>query len=151
MKIDQYGIKRVGSIKGITIHNTSSDKSARELYEWLMNECKTSQGCHYLVDDSEVIQVLPLDYSCWHTGNAYDFGNLYTIAIEICSNPDREKYLNGEERAIELIKELMNEYDLTTDDIYFHCDFLKHYNCPANILNIYTNKKNFINFYFGGK
>lgn len=113
----------------------------------MQDECKTSQGCHYLVDANEVRQVMPLSYSVWHTGNAYDFGNLNTIAIEICSHHDKSIYLQAEQRAVALVKELMERYHLSSSDIFFHNDFTG-VNCPANILQEYGCKKNFINHYF---
>ena len=146
----QFGKPRE-EIKGIIIHNTSNyQMSARQLFDYLQNESKDSRGCHYLVDYKEVIEVMPLNYSVWNSGVAYDFANTKGIAIEICSNLDKQKYLKGQAKAIKLIKSLMKEYNLTKDDIYFHNDFL-NVNCPANILQIYKTKKNFINKFFGGK
>ena len=145
-KFKQFGEPRQ-DIKCIVIHNTGSTLSARELFDYLQNS-KDSRGCHYLVDDEEVIQVMPLDHTAWNTGVARDYGNIYGIAIEICTNKDKVKYLKGQDKAIELIKSLMDEYGLTKDDIYFHNDFLKNFNCPSTILQLYKNKKNFIEKFF---
>lgn len=149
-KLAQYGIPRqLSDIKCIVIHNTNNyEMNARQLLNWLKKENTTSQSCHYLVDDKNAVKVMPIDYVAWNTGVAYDYGNLNGIAIEICSNVDKEKYLLAEQRAVNLIKELMKEYHLTTDDIFFHRDFCKDINCPANILSIYGNKKNFLEKYF---
>lgn len=150
MKLKQYGISRdLSDIKCIVIHNTSNyQMSARQLLKWIEKENKTSQSCHFLVDDKNVIKVMPLDYVAWNTGVAYDVGNMNGIAIEICSCMNHEQYLLAEQRAIKLIKKLLKEYHLTKDDIFFHRDFCKDIYCPANILSIYGNKKNFINKYF---
>lgn len=145
MKMNQFGIPRKGDVKGIVIHNTQNFKmSARELYDWLENESRTSQCCHYLIDHTETIQVMPLDWSVWNTGDGYSFGNLHCIAIEICSNPNTELYLKGEARALALIRELMAEFNLTEKDIYFHRDFQPNINCPAQILKLYGSKANFL-------
>ena len=138
----QYGFKRNNDIKGIVIHNTGSDLSARQVFNY-MNKTKSSSGCHYLIDDKEIIEVMPLDYCVYHTGKGIDWSCKNTIAIEIVSNVDDTKYLKGQDRAINLIKELMERYDLTTNDLYFHNDFANVY-CPSDILRIYGNKKNFI-------
>ena len=106
-KWKQYGLPDA-EIKGIVVHNTNNQSwSAERLEKWLSEECTTSQGCHFLVDHKEVRQVMPLDWSVFSTGHGYDFGNLHCIAIEIVSNPSNTLYLKGQERAIELIKSLI--------------------------------------------
>lgn len=145
-KWKQFGIPRTyQDIKCIVIHNTSNyDKSARELLDYLNNESEDSSACHYLIDHNEIVEVMPLDWVAWNTGCGYDYGNMNGIAIEICSNRDTDTYLLGQEKAINLIKGLMKQYHLTRNDIYFHNDFMKGYNCPSFILEYYGNKKNFL-------
>lgn len=147
-KYEQFGFERSQEdIQCIVLHNTNSELSARQLFNWL-NETSSSQGTHYIVDCDEVVEVMPLDWGVYHTGKGMDFGNKYGIAIEICSNLNNEKYLDGETKAMELVKSLMNEYHLTKNDIYFHQDFNQTTKCPNDILTIYGNRKNFINSYF---
>lgn len=132
------------NVKGIVIHNTNNQlMSAEQLEQWMENGL-TSSGCHYLVDHKEVRQVMPLDWSVWNTGMGMDFGNLNCIAIEIVSNPNNSLYMKGQERAIELIKELMERYSLTKENIYFHRDFQPNINCPAQIIKLYKTKQNFL-------
>ena len=143
-KWKQYGLPDA-TIKGIVIHNTNNQLwSAERLEKWLEEENKTSASCHFLVDHKEVRQVMPTTWSVWNTGSGMDFGNLHCIAIEICSNPSEELYLQGQDRAIELIKQLMEEFDLKEGDIYFHRDFQPNINCPAQILKLYGNRQNFL-------
>lgn len=143
-KWKQYGLPNA-EIKGIVIHNTNNQSwSAKRLEKWLTEENKTSAGCHFLVDHEDIIQVMPLDWSVWNTGMGMDFGNLHCISIEICSNPSNKKYLAGQLKAIELIEELMERYNFTKSDIYFHRDFNHNVNCPAQILKLYGNKQNFL-------
>lgn len=131
--------------KGIIIHNTNNQgKSAKELASWLKNECRASQGCHYLVDDKDVIKVMPLSWSVYNVGNGLAFGNTDCIAVEICSNPSTKRYLSGQFKAIDLINELMEKYDLTSQDVFFHRDFQPNINCPAQILSMYGSKQKFI-------
>lgn len=147
-KWQQYGCD--GLIpKCITIHNTNNyDLSAKELFDYMNNECVTSQGTHFLIDSKEIIEVLPLNWKTWHTGKGNDYAFHNSIAIEICSSLDNEDYLKGQEKAINLIKELMEKYNLTKDDIYFHNDWNKTTYCPCNILDLYGNKKNFLDKFF---
>ena len=140
----QFGLPNA-DIKGIVIHNTNNQKaSAEDLEKWLSEECKTSQGCHFLVDHKEVRQVMPLDWSVWNTGMGYDFGNLRCISVEICSNPNNILYLQGQSKAIDLIESLMHDFNLTKKDLYFHRDFNPYVNCPSQILKLYGNKSNFL-------
>lgn len=148
-KWKQFGLPNA-DIKGIVIHNTNNQNySAERLEMWLTEECKTSQGCHYLVDYKEVRQVMPLDWSVFNTSMGMDFGNLHCISVEICSNPSNSKYLQGQFKAIDLIKELMHEFNLTEKDIYFHRDFNPNINCPSQILKLYGNKQNFLHLLKG--
>lgn len=147
-KYTQYGEDGL-DVQGIIIHNTSSPLSARELFKYLNEECKTSQGTHFFIDHNEVVEVMPLTWRTYTTGKGQDWAFNHCIAIEICSNISDELYLQGEERAVELIKSLMEEYGLSENDIYFHMDFNERYHCPNDILNKYTNKNEFITHYFG--
>lgn len=131
-------------VKGITIHNTGTSESADDLANKMRNGKKTYL-CHYIVDEREVIQITPEDVMSYHTGKGYDFGNRFTISIEICrSQSDLSLYLRAEKKAVVLIKTLLKKYNLTTDDIYFHRDFNQNTYCPHRILDYYGNKKNFI-------
>lgn len=139
----QYGTPRKQTIKGITIHNTGNSLTAEEL-ENIMATTSQHFATHYFIDDKEIRQVMPLEYAVWHTGKGYDLGNMRTISIEICkSTSDIETYMKAQTRAIELVKELMNKYNLSKDYIFFHSDFDNTY-CPHRILEIYKNKKLFI-------
>lgn len=143
-KWKQFGLPNA-EIKGIVIHNTNNQNySAERLEMWLTEECRTSQGAHFIVDDKEVRQIMPLDWSVFNTGMGMDFGNLHCISVEICSNPSNSKYLQGQSKAIDLINELMERYSFTKSDIYFHRDFNPNINCPSQILKLYGNKNNFL-------
>lgn len=134
---------REESVKGITIHNTGNKMSAKE-HEKLMSESKQHFATHFFVDENEIIQVMPLDWSVWHTGKGLDMGNTRTIAIEICrSMSDLETYKKAQANAIALVKELLKTFHLTNDNIYFHQNFSDVY-CPHRILDLYKTRKNFI-------
>lgn len=131
-------------IKGITIHNTGNRLSAEEMYNYLRFNGKLNL-CHFLVDESKIIQTTDLNEMSYHTGKGYDMGNRHTISIEICrSTSPLNLYLKAQSKAIRLIKSLMKQYHLTRYDIYFHNDFDKKTNCPHRIIEKYKNKNNFI-------
>lgn len=142
-KWGQFGVEGM-VVQGITIHNTGNGLSARENAELMANSSREA-GCHYFIDETETIQMMPEDWSVWHTGKGYDFGNMSTIAIEICrSTCSTEQYLAAEVRAVRKVKNLLKKYELTTDNIYFHRTFNPTTYCPHRILTIYKTKANFI-------
>lgn len=134
--------------KGITIHNTGNELSARENYR-MLKKAGNLNLCHFLVDEKEVVKTHSIKKPAFHTGKGFDLGNMNTIAIEICrSYDDLCVYMQAEMKAVELIKELMAKYSITKDNIYFHRDFDDRAYCPHRLLDIYKTKKNFINTYF---
>lgn len=144
---EQFGFPGL-EVKGITVHNTNNALSALENYAWV-EQTKTSQGCHYFVDEYNVVQVMPLDWCVYHTGMGIDWACKHTIAIEICRSQSSEgTYLKAEQKAVNLIKDLMAQYGLTADDIYFHKDFRKQTYCPHRILDKYGNKAKWKERYF---
>ena len=145
-KIHQFSIDNKAEfiVKGITIHNTNNELSAKDLYNRLVNS-RTNASCHFLVDEKEVIELVPLTMPAMHTGKGYDFGNMNTIAIEICrSQYSKSVYLKAQERACKLIAFLMHEFKLTENDIYYHSDFNNRVNCPHKIRELYSSKDEFI-------
>lgn len=132
-------------VKGITIHNTNNSLSARENFDMLYHEHQ-EKLCHYLIDECSVVRSWPESKEASHTGKGYDFGNQYTLAIEICrSTCDLELYLKAQDNAVKFIKQLMEKYGLSTEDLYFHRDFDTSVGCPHRILELYRTKGEFIN------
>ena len=144
-KFLQYGFPRTeADIKGITIHETGSEKTARELFDYLDNESRDSRGCHYLVDDTETIQVMPNEWAVYHTGKGRDWGCRYTIAIEVCSNINSDKYQQAEDRMISLIYDLQHRYHISNDMIFFHQDWNERTYCPKTIIDNYGTSTYFV-------
>lgn len=145
-KYAQYGFERsTDDILGITLHETNNiDMSAQEMFNWLNEQSTTSQGCHYLCDDTQVIQVMPDDWAVYHTGKGLDWGNRYTIAIEICSSLSNEKYQLAQDKAVELIKQLQTTYNISNDMLFFHKSFDEKAYCPKTILNNYGSVRRFV-------
>lgn len=145
-KFPQYGFPRTQKdIQGICLHETNNyDLNAQELCDFLDYENKTSQGCHYIVDSEEVVQVMPDDWAVYHTGKGIDWGNRYTIAIEICSYYSDKDYMNAEDRAVDLVRTLQKKYKIPDDMVFFHNDFDSRSHCPNRILNEYGSTKTFV-------
>lgn len=145
-KWPQFGKPRTEEdITCIVIHNTGNvELSARQLFDWLKDECRTSQGCTYLVDHEEIIQVLPDTWCVYNTGKGEDYAFHHGIAIEICDNLNDDLYNMGQDKAIGLIWSLQKKYRISTDMIFFHNDFSPRAYCPHVILDKYGNSKNFV-------
>lgn len=101
-------------------------------------ELGSTVSVHYFVDENDIIQATSLEEPTWHTGKGFDAGNMNTISIEICSKGSNEEYKRAEENALFLIRQLMTNYNLTSDDIYFHRDFDTSFYCPHRILDNYS-------------
>lgn len=137
---EQFGFRGI-SIKGICVHNTGNALSAQENYD-LMATSKDNRGCHFFIDESEVIQAMPLNYCVYHTGMGIDWACKHTLAIEIArSQASDDLYAQAESNAVEYIKYLMDRYELTTDDIYFHHDFNQQTYCPHRIMDNETKQE----------
>lgn len=121
----------------ITVHNTDNrrsgaDASSHSIY-LRHNTAGRKVSWHYSVDDSKIVQHLPLNEVGWHAGDGAADGNSTSIGIEICENSDGN-YVLAEKNAIKLIAELLYEYNLDVSKVVPH----KHWsgkNCPNNLLN----------------
>lgn len=147
-KWQQYG--KEGLIPTcITIHNTNNyEMKAKEYINYYENECFSFNACHYIVDYEGIVGIMPTNWKVWHTGKGNDYAFNHSLAIEICNNLDDDLYLKGQDIAIKLIKELMKKFNMSKDDIYFHKDWNDSTYCPNAILDLYGNKKNFIEKFF---
>lgn len=145
-KWPQYGSERTtADIRCIIIHNSESTfLSAQQLFDYYQNDCKTSNATHYLVDHKGIIQLMPDKWSVNNTGKEKDYGNLYGLAITICDNLSDELYYKGQNKAIDLIKELMAKYSIPYSEVYFHHDFSPRTYCPHILLDKYGTSTNFV-------
>lgn len=145
-KFLQYGYPRtVEDIKGITLHETGNiEMNAQQLRDFLNDVNKTSAGYHYVVDKDEVVQLMPDDWAVWHTGKAKDWGDRYTIAVSICSYLNNDDFALAEQRTIELVEQLKEEYHIRNDMVFFHADWNERTYCPKTWLDQYGNSINFV-------
>lgn len=122
----------------IVVHNTANTSPTagadnHAIYmQNIENADKTYLSWHFTVDESKIIQHLPLTEHGWHSGDGNGKGNKNGIAIEIAEN---KNYKKCEENAIKLIVELMNEFKVPIDRIQPHRYFAASKKlCPRNIL-----------------
>lgn len=134
----KYSIKCPNIItpKGITVHNTANDASARNEISY-MNSNNLEVSYHFAVDDKEAVQGLPLNRNGWHASDGLGSGNMTTIAIEICySLSGGARFDKAEENAAELIAMLLQERGWGIDKVKRHYDYApnKKY-CPHRTMD----------------
>lgn len=112
----------------ITIHSTGNPKStAKNEADYVCKNSDRSASYHFVCDDREIIQVLPINEVAWHAGDGRNgAGNRQSIAIEICESGNRKKAVDN---AIDLTRWLMKETGID------HINVVQHYywtekNCP---------------------
>ena len=129
------GLRDVDSIKYIVIHYTSNEgDTAKNNAVYFAREI-VKASAHYFVDEKEIWQSVPDDTVAWHCGGSRYYHpecrNANSIGVEICMNDKqgrvREKSI---EHAAELIRELMDKYNIPADRVIRHYD-VTHKNCPA--------------------
>ncbi|UNT92251.1 MULTISPECIES: N-acetylmuramoyl-L-alanine amidase [Allobaculum] len=94
---------------GVTIHNTGSSASAKNhmLYMTQNGGFNSTTSYHFVIDDINCFQLLPITENAWHAGDgALGAGNRKTIAIEICECGDIKK---AHDRAAELTAYLLKK------------------------------------------
>ena len=124
--------------RSVTIHNTDNDRPGanakahsrfvRTKGFYLLNGREHWVSWHYVVDDLNVIQQIPLNERAWHAGP----GNAESIAIEICMNPEMDAP-KAYENAAALVATLVTDLGLTPQDIVTHQSWTSK-NCPQVLL-----------------
>ncbi len=117
----------------ITIHSTGNSKStARNEADYVCHNSDRQASYHYVVDDSQIIQVLPVNEVAWHAGDGGSgTGNRKSVAIEICEPGDRKKAVDN---AVWLTKELMRDLKIDKAHIKQHHDWSGK-DCPRILRN----------------
>ena len=95
------------------------------------NLSKSQVSWHFVVDDIQVIQTIPIDEVSYCQGHSK--GNVSSISIEICDNfynHDKNKYLKAEDNAAKLAGSLLETLGINT--IYQHYNWTGK-NCPSKI------------------
>jgi len=128
--------KQLIGTKYITIHDTGNanpgaDALAHAKYVKGDSAASRPASWHFTVDDTNVIQHLPLSEVAWHAGDGNGSGNSSSIGIEICENADGDR-AKAEERAAELAAFLLKTYKLGIDAVVQHNKWSDK-NCPRII------------------
>lgn len=121
----------------ITIHNTGNPDegatAARHAFYKTVNGGQNNPvSYHFIVDDKEIIQLIPCDEVAWHAGDGVNGqGNRKSIAIEICENVDGD-IRKATDKAVQLTRYLMQKYNIPLENVVQHNKWSGK-NCPAKI------------------
>lgn len=115
----------------ITIHNTGCENVPADNFRRSCLDISQDKevSWHYTVDEKEIIQHIPDNEVAWHCGDKV--GNRCSIGIEVCERP------GAEEKAIELVKYLMQKYNIPVDRVVTHKSWSGK-QCPRLILPHWT-------------
>ncbi|MCU4824873.1 N-acetylmuramoyl-L-alanine amidase [Bacillus cereus] len=119
----------------ITFHNTYNDAPAINERNNVANN-STGTSFHIAVDDKEAIQLIPFNRNAWHAGDGADGrGNRHSIGIEICySLSGGDRYRKAELNAIQVIRQLMDQFNITIERVKTHQERNGKY-CPHRMLD----------------
>jgi hypothetical protein len=115
-------------IRGIVMHCTTT-RSDESTINWFADP-KSQVSAHYLVSRSGVIyQFVKDNEKAWHAQSA----NSSTIGIEHAAEPGDSLTYAQEQASASLVRFLVNEYDISLDNIKGHKDVNKGTSCPNNL------------------
>lgn len=125
----------------ITVHDTgNSSKGANAIMHMhYLNEnaeaAKRQVSWHFTIDDTQIVQHLPLNESGWHAGDGLTgTGNRKSIGIEICQNSDGNR-AKAEQNAIKLIANLIVITGIPITKVVQHSHWSGK-DCPAIIRKV---------------
>ena len=125
ISIYNYGSRGGNSIKYIVLHYTGNKgDTAKDNGTYF---CSGNRGAsaHYFVDDNEIIQVVEEYKAAWSVGDGkgkYNITNQNSISIEMCCNSDCKVSEKTEANALELVKSLMDKYNISINNVVRHYD-----------------------------
>lgn len=128
--------KRVSPKKYIVVHDTGNRRKGAGAYNHYIyfNAGDRQASAHYFVDQGNIIETVDPHLVAWHCGDGkgrYGITNSNSIGIEICVNEDSDFDL-AKAQAIELIRFLMNTYNIPKENVIRHYDASRKI-CPASM------------------
>lgn len=127
----------------IVIHNTANNMSAWNEVNYLHSKYNTSYtSFHYAVDENEIWQAVPNNFSSWHAGDGDTVTsyNRNSIGIEIArsTHSSIEFRDSATELAAKLTAKLMKEYNIPIENVVRHYDTSPNNKyCPHDIMDRY--------------
>ncbi|WP_346888349.1 N-acetylmuramoyl-L-alanine amidase [Clostridium sp. UBA1056] len=133
-KISGYNFssRNGNSIKYIVMHFTgNTDDTALNNANYFGGGNRNASA-HYFIDDNNIVQVVEDINASWNCGDgngAYGITNQNSIAIEMCGT-NRDISAATENNTLELVKYLMDKYNVSIDNVVRHYDASRKI-CPS--------------------
>ena len=125
ISIYNYGSRGGNSIKYIILHYTGNKGDTAKNNGTYFCGGNRGASAHYFVDDNEIVQVVEEYNSAWSVGDGkgkYNITNQNSISIEMCCNSDGEVSEKTEANTLELVKSLMDKYNISVTNVVRHYD-----------------------------
>lgn len=126
-KISKYNYSsRNGSpIQYIVLHYTGNSSDSALANANYFNSCDRGASAHYFVDNNSIYQVVEDNNASWAVGGGtvLTASNRNSISIEMCTSGNYVVSQQTEDNAIDLVKYLMNKYNIDINHI------VRHYDC----------------------
>lgn len=147
---NKYNIKspRIREKTSITIHNTANSASAENEANYMIRN-NNQVSFHAVVDENEVIRVIPYNRVAFHCGKRA--GNDSSYSIEIArSTGNIDDFLKAEENAAKYTAMLLNQKGWGLDRVKTHQMWSGKY-CPHKTLDLGWDRfLNIVNKYLTG-
>lgn len=133
-----YGGLRTGPVRYIVVHYTAGDGDTAAGNGRYFSRVHQQASAHWFVDEQEAVASVPEKYVAWHCGaDIYvhpECRNANSIGVELCSRKDEQGdyYFTDStvRNALELVKELMDKYNVPVERVVRHYDVTGKI-CPA--------------------
>ena len=130
-----YAGRGGNSIKYIVVHYTAGNgDTAMNNAQYFHNNSGLQASAHYFVDEHSVVQSVRETDGAWHCGGPLESShhplhnicmNRNSLGVEMCSDKVDGKYVitaQTVDRAVELVRWLMDKYDIDADHVVRHYD-----------------------------
>ena len=131
-------------IKYIVLHYTGNKGDTAENNAAYFGRADRGASAHYFIDDKFIYQVVEENRSAWSVGDGkgkYGITNSNSLNIEMCCGTDGQVTSTTEQNAVELVKMLMDKYDIGIGNVVRHYDASRK-NCPNWTESRWQNFKN---------
>ncbi len=118
----------------LVIHDTGNVTDSDEGNANYFCTGSRNASAHYFVDSDSITQVVKDDDCSWHCGDGrgrYGITNRNSIGIELCRVNNKVTY-QTKVNAVELIRMLMNKYNINIDHVVRHYDASRKL-CPSSM------------------
>ncbi len=119
--------KYLQTVDYIVIHSTAvPEVNALDFYERFNTNPELKASAHFLVDDTNVVQCLPVNKVAWAVGKENYINNYNSISIEMCEGAGEQKTI---ENTANFVKDILQP-QFPNAKVVMHRDFDKT-KCPS--------------------